>query len=91
MNNVNLEPKSETSEIDGHVVTRGCVFHAELNRWEPTVTIRPAWASSTATSLESQAEHFQDTPEDAMGVARDMAHSWLIDHDPRTGQNSASG
>jgi hypothetical protein len=76
-------PRHETYRTAGYVVTRGCVFRPELDRWEPQVSIRAAHdPGAAAVTLTAKPEHFQDTPDDAYGVALDMATAW-IEANPR--------
>jgi hypothetical protein len=82
--------KSETVKIDDHIVTVGCLFHADTGRWEPTVSIRPSWASGEAVRITAKPEHFQDAPHDAMAVAHEMAKAWVAEHAPPEGTVDAA-
>ncbi len=80
MAHANTDPRSETIEVEGHVVTHGCLYRPDLQRWEPVASIRPSWAASDPVSLAAKPETFQDTPEDAMVVAETMVEEWLRAH-----------
>ena len=82
MAHANTEPRSETTEIEGHVITRGCRYRPDLNRWEPTVSIRASWAPASEEPLTCKPDEFQDTPDDAMVVAQRMVDAWLAKQHP---------
>jgi hypothetical protein len=82
--------KTETVMIDDEVVTVGCILHADTSRWEPTVSIKPSWGSGEAVQITAKLEHFQDSPHDALAVARVMARAWLAEHTPPGGTVDAA-
>ena len=71
--------------IQGHVITRRCVFRPDIKRWEPSVTIKPSWDSTTAIELVAPLERFQYSPADAMDVATNLARTWLANAPPTGG------
>jgi hypothetical protein len=81
--NASEAPKSETDRIDGHVITVECLFHEDSKRWEPVVLVRPSWrAGEAAVRVATTAEHFQDTPQDALAFANTLARQWLVANAP---------
>lgn len=72
--------KSETVAVDGHVLTQGCRYRPEQQRWEPFASVRSAWDSSREVALPDIGADLQDTPEDALGVARASVQAWLRAH-----------
>jgi hypothetical protein len=80
MAHANTEPRSESEQVGGHVLTRGCRYRPDLQRWEPVASVRPAWDPAQETTLFCPPEEFQDTPEDAFGVARRLLDTWLAEH-----------
>jgi hypothetical protein len=86
----NQEPKSESLEIDGHVVVIACALHADTGRWEPSASVKPSWSTAPAVELRTTPEHFQDTPIAAMAVARKIAADWLAANPPQDGTVDAA-
>ena len=83
----NTEPRTESVEIDGHIITTGCRYRPDLQRWEPTASVRPRWNTAETVSLPCKPEEFQDTPDDAMGVAQAMVETWrATQHGAGSGQ-----
>lgn len=77
MAHANNESKSETVAVNGHVITHGCRYRPEQARWEPFASVRAAWDTTQEVVLPGMTDDLQDTPEDAMGVARSAADAWL--------------
>ena len=85
MNQPSQEPKTESTEIDGHVIVTRCALHPDIGRWEPSASVKPRWSSAPAVALTTEPEHFQDTPANAMAFARKLADDWLAANMPTDG------
>ena len=79
MAHANTDPRSETTAVQGHVLTHGCIYRADLQRWEPVASVRPSWNAAENLTLPFKPEAFQDTPEDAMRVAQAAIDGWVAD------------
>ncbi len=78
----NTEPRTETMELSGHVVTRGCRYLPDSKKWAPYVSIRPSWNPSAAMQIDVKPEEFQDTANDAMELARVLTEAWVKEKKP---------
>lgn len=77
MTNASDLQKSQTVEIDGYVVTRGCLFHAESGKWQPVASVGDDWDEARHRAIVATKADFQDTPEQALDKADTLAREWI--------------